>query len=45
MLETLFYSDSSIDGVFERVETEAEGGVSIQNVIEELSALLDLQVV
>jgi len=45
MLQALFDADSGSDGVLEGVESEAEGGVVVQNLIEELPALLDLQVV
>ena len=43
MLQTLLDADPCGDGVFEGVETEAEGGVSVEDVVEELPALLDLE--
>ena len=45
VLEAFLNADTSCDGVFEGVEAEAEGGVPFDDVVEELSALLDLEVV
>ena len=45
MFEAFLDTDSSSDGVLEGVESEAEGGVVVQDLVEELPALLDLEVV
>jgi hypothetical protein len=45
VLETLLDADSGCDGIFEGVESEAEGGVSFEYVVEELPALFDFEVV
>lgn len=45
MLKTLLDADSGCDGIFEGVESEAEGGVPFEHVVEELSALFDFEVV
>lgn len=43
MLQALLDADPRSDGVLKGVETEAEGGVSVEDVVEELPALLDLE--
>ena len=43
MLQALLDADPGRDGVLEGVEAEAEGRVSVEHVVEELSALLDLE--
>ena len=45
VLKAFLDADSGSDGVFEGVETEAERGVSVEDIVEKLSALLDLEVV
>lgn len=45
MLEALFDSNSSCDGVLKGVEAETERRETIENFIEELPALLDFKVV
>jgi hypothetical protein len=45
VFQTLLDADSGSNGVFEGVESEAERGISVEDVVEELSALLDLEVV
>ena len=45
VLEAFLDADSGGDGVFEGVEAEAERGISVEDFVEELSALLDLEVV
>lgn len=45
MLKTFFDSDSSSNGIFEWVETEAERRIIVKNFIEELSALFDFKIV
>ena len=45
MFEALLDADSCGHGVLEGVEPEAEGGVVVEDLIEELPALLDLEVV
>ena len=45
MLEAFLNTNASTDGVFERVEAEAEGRVPLNHIIKELSALLNLEVV
>ena len=45
MLKTFLDTDSSSNGVFEGVESEAERWIIVKHFIEELSALFDLEVV
>lgn len=45
VLQAFLDADSGGDGVFEGVESEAEGGVVVEHFVEELSALFDFQVV
>ena len=45
MFKALLDTDSGSNGVFERVETEAERWVSVEHIIEELPALLYFKVV
>jgi len=45
VFKALFDADSGIHGIFEGIEAEAEGGVVVKHLIEELSALFYLQVV
>ena len=45
MLEALLDADSGGDGILEWVESEAEGRIVVQHLVEKLPALLDLQVV
>ena len=45
VLKALLDADSGCDGIFEGVESEAEWGVSVEYVIEELSALFDFETV
>ena len=45
VLEAFLDTDSSSHGILEGVESEAERGVVVKDLVEELSALLDLKVV
>ena len=45
VLKAFFDSDTGSDRVLERVETEAKRRIVIQDLVEELSALLDLEIV
>lgn len=45
MLKALFDADPSSDWILEGVETEAKRRISVKDVIEELSALLNFEVV
>lgn len=45
MLEALLDTNTGSDGVFEGVKTEAEGRIAVQHIVEELPALLDLEVI
>lgn len=45
MLKAFLNTDSGGDGVLKWAETEWEWGVSVKNVIEELSALLNFEIV
>ena len=45
MLKAFLDADSGSDRVFEGVESEAERGVSVEDIVEKLSALFDFQVV
>ncbi len=45
MFETLFYSNSSVHVVFEGSQAETHRRVVVEHLVEELSALLDLEVV
>jgi len=45
VLKALFDPDSGIHRIFEGVEAEAEGGVVVQHLVKELSALFYLQIV
>jgi hypothetical protein len=43
VLKAFLNTDSSSNGIFEGVETEAERGISVKNIVEELSALFDFK--
>lgn len=45
VFEAFLDADPGRDGVFEGVKAEAEGRISVEDVIEELSALFDLETV
>ena len=45
MLNTLFDANTGSDGVFEGVEGETEGREAVHDFIEELTALLELEVI
>ena len=45
MLQTFFNSDSGSNRIFERVESETEGRIVVQDFVEELSALFNFEVI
>ena len=45
MFKAFLDTQSSSDGVLERVKTEAERGIVVEDFIEELSALFDFKVI
>ena len=45
VVETLLQSESGHVGILEAVHAETEGGISAQDVVEELPALLDFEIV
>lgn len=45
VVEALLETESGNIGILEAVQTEAEGGISAEDIVEELSTLLDFEVV
>jgi hypothetical protein len=45
VLQAFLDADSGGNCVFKGIEAKAEGGISIEHLVEELSALLDLQII